>query len=327
MKVSILIPIYNAAPYISRCLLSVAEQSYQDIECILVDDCGNDNSIELAQKFIDNYKGIINFIILHHEKNKGVAAARNTCIEASTGDFIFFLDSDDVITVNCIEDLVALTKKYPDIDFVQGNTLDENGNISRLGWHIKLPEYCHDKEELEKNILSVVISSPWNKLIRKSFLTEHKLTFPEGIVHEDMFWCFFIAKYAKAVAYENKGTYIYYNNENSIITSISDKSRIHRYSSRLYASNVFCTDLHIEQKASKYQRLYVARNLISAMMDITALHSIAHWHVFWKHVIHLYTNHHRLTIWHHLLFVCMMPPLCLNRGWHWRIEQYLVNRC
>ena len=53
MKVSILIPIYNAAPYISRCLLSVAEQSYQDIECILVDDCGNDNSIELAQKFID----------------------------------------------------------------------------------------------------------------------------------------------------------------------------------------------------------------------------------------------------------------------------------
>ena len=96
MKVSIIIPIYNVAPYIKRCLQSVADQTYKDIECILIDDCGSDNSINLAKEFIYDYKGNILFTILHHEENKGLSAARNTGLRYAKGEYVYFLDSDDI---------------------------------------------------------------------------------------------------------------------------------------------------------------------------------------------------------------------------------------
>ena len=81
-KISILIPIYNVENYIIRCLNSVIEQTYRGpLECILVDDCGNDNSISLVKKFLDSYSGNVKFRILHHDHNRGLAAARNTAVE------------------------------------------------------------------------------------------------------------------------------------------------------------------------------------------------------------------------------------------------------
>ena len=76
MKISIVIPIYNSNEYIEECLMSIISQSYKgDIECLLIDDCGNDGTIRIVEHFIDNYKGNIKFIILHHSKNRGAAAA------------------------------------------------------------------------------------------------------------------------------------------------------------------------------------------------------------------------------------------------------------
>ena len=141
MKVSIIIPVYNVAPYIKRCLDSIVAQTFQNIECILVDDCGTDNSKEIVQQYIDNYQGYIQFKIIHHEKNLGLSGARNTGIRIATGEWLYFLDSDDAVTPNCISSLLALKDKYPDVDFVQGNLLDENGEISHYGFN-NIPEYC-----------------------------------------------------------------------------------------------------------------------------------------------------------------------------------------
>lgn len=328
MKVSILIPVYNVSQYIERCLQSVAEQTYKDIECILVDDCGTDNSIELAQKYIEEYQGGITYSILHHDMNQGQSAARNTALRHATGDFIYFLDSDDAITSDCIEMLMELVMKYPDADFAQGNFLDEKGDICKYGWRIQLPEYSNEHDDLEKIILSVVVTSACNKVIRRSFLTKHDLFFPEGIIHEDMYWSYFLAKYTKAATFINKGTYIYYINDNSTMTSISSQARIRRYSSRLFASKAFCADLDAKQKATKCQRLFVAGNLTCAMIEVAALHSLKHWSVFWRHVIRLYVNHTKLTFWQHLLFLFLMPPLCFPIGikrWYWRVQHYIVN--
>ena len=78
-SISIIIPIYNVEPYIASCLHSVMAQTYTgSIECILVDDCGQDDSIGVAKKVIANYQGPIRFHILHHEHNRGLSAARNT---------------------------------------------------------------------------------------------------------------------------------------------------------------------------------------------------------------------------------------------------------
>ena len=103
-KISIIIPIYNVAEYITECLQSVMRQTYKgEIECILVDDCGKDKSISVAEQLISDYKGQIEFRILHHEHNRGLSAARNTGTDAATGDYIYYLDSDDYISDDCIE--------------------------------------------------------------------------------------------------------------------------------------------------------------------------------------------------------------------------------
>ena len=329
MIVSIIIPVYNVSPYIERCLQSVINQTYTDIECILVDDCGSDNSIDLAQSFIDGYKGNITFSILHHTKNKGLSAARNTALRHAKGKYVYFLDSDDTITTDCIESLIAKALVYPDVDFVQGNILDERASISSYGWHAQLPEYCNNHEKLEKYIFFMVVTSAWNKLLKTSFLTEHQLFFPEGIIHEDMYWIFFLTKHVKAVSFVNKGTYLYYINPNSIITSIDPNVRIKRYSSRLYASEAFFADIDKEKSISRNRRLFIAGNLTSAMIEVAALHSLNHWCKFWHHVWKLYANHKNLTFWQHIFFLFLMPPLCFPigiKGWYWRVQKYIVNR-
>ena len=289
MKVSIIIPVYNVAKYIKRCLQSVTDQTYQDIECIVVDDCGNDNSIELAQEFIKGYHGTIEFKFLHHNHNKGQSAARNTGIRCAKGNYVFFLDSDDAILPDSIESLMALAIKYPQADFIQGNLVDETGNLSKYGWNDTLPEFCDNHNNLERYILSDVVFSACSKVIKTSFLTDNHLYFPEGIIHEDLYWTFFLAKFAKAVGFVNQGTYIYYINDNSTITNLFPEARIRRYSSRLIASEAFCADLDKEQHASRYQRLFIAGNLTSAMIEVAALHSLHHWYIFWRHVLKLTT--------------------------------------
>lgn len=329
MTVSIIIPVYNVSPYIERCLQSVVNQTYTDLECILVDDCGSDNSIDLAQAFIDGYMGNITFTILHHTKNKGLSAARNTALRHAKGEFVYFLDSDDTITPDCIESLIAKALEHPDVDFVQGNILDERADISSYGWHTLLPEYCDNHDKLEKYILFVVVTSACNKLLKLSFLTEHQLFFPEGIIHEDMYWNFFLTKYTRAVSFVNKGTYMYYINPNSIVTSIDNNMRIKRYSSRLYASEAFFADIDIEKNVSRNRRLFIAGNLTSAMIEVAALHSIKHWRTFWRHVWRIYSSHSRLTFWQHIFFLFLMPPLCFPigiKGWYWRVQKYIVNR-
>ena len=104
MKITIVVPVYNVEPYIEDCLKSVAEQTYKgDIECIIVDDCTPDGSCAIIEHFINEYNGSIDFKLLHHTKNRGLSAARNTGIGAATGEYIYFLDSDDEITPECIE--------------------------------------------------------------------------------------------------------------------------------------------------------------------------------------------------------------------------------
>ena len=112
MKVSIVIPIYNVSAYIENCLESVRKQIYQDLEVILVDDCGTDNSMEIVQEYLE-YHNFVEVKIIHHTHNRGLSAARNTGLEAATGDYVYFLDSDDALMEDCIFILVAPVEAQP----------------------------------------------------------------------------------------------------------------------------------------------------------------------------------------------------------------------
>lgn len=329
MVVSIIIPVYNVAPYIIRCLQSVASQTINDLECILVDDCGKDSSIELAQEFITNYHGNIKFSIVHHKHNYGLAAARNTGIRCSSGDFLYFLDSDDAIVPDCIETLILLFQQHPDTSFVQGNYLDEENHLGPYAFHKDIPQYIDEKKILDDLILCQIVTSSCNRLLPKKFIIENNLFFPEGILHEDLYWVYYLAKYAKAAAFTHKGLYIYYKNEGSIVTSTTNETRINRYTSRIFGAKSYFEDM-FQNGSTISQRQFFAVNLTSCLVELGAVNSFTHWSKFWLFVISVSLKCVKKTTWNRFLFLCcLMPPICFfaqRKNVRWKIQNDLLAR-
>lgn len=116
--VSIVVPVYNVESYIEECLQSVCSQTYENLEIICVDDVGNDRSMDVVRSFAVKDCRIK---IIEHDKNKGLAEARNTGLEHVSGDYVFFLDSDDWLSIDAIEKFVRSAKVgEPDIVVGQG---------------------------------------------------------------------------------------------------------------------------------------------------------------------------------------------------------------
>ena len=329
MIVSVIIPIYNSEKYIIRCLNSVVSQTINDLECILIDDCGNDNTLSLIEKYLKEYNGPKQFKVIRHQNNCGVATARNTGIKAASGTYLFFLDSDDAIVEDCIESLLNLYRAYPDIVMAQGNAMDENGEISTYGCHENVPEYINKKEDILFYLLSKLTSVPWNRLIKKSFVIKNSLFFLDGKVHEDMLWTYFVAKYADAIAYTNKSTYIYYTNANSIMTSNSTNQQILRYTSRLDESKIYIHDIRSSNNSNKYQRQYLAVNLLSCLTELNQLKSMKQWIHFWAEAIKIgIPVFNKITLARLCFYICLLPPICFLAGTdkiRWRIQKAIIS--
>lgn len=206
-KVSIIIPVYNVAPYIADCLRSVLAQTHSTLEIILVNDSTPDDSMEQAAPWIEKLQERFDVQMVNHTKNRGLSAARNTGMEVATGDWIYFLDSDDEITPNCIGLLVAKAAEHPDVDFVIGE-------ISYVGTSWRFPLKCDSYVAGNEHILHDYTTykwymMAWNRLYKKDYLQQYKLTFKEGLLHEDELFSFQVATTARAMAAVYEETYIY----------------------------------------------------------------------------------------------------------------------
>ena len=227
MKITIIIPVYNVEPYIEDCLKSVAAQTYNgDIECIIVNDCTPDNSCAIIEEFIGKYNGNIKFKLLHHKENRGLSAARNTGIYAATGEYIYFLDSDDEITSNCIA-LLSAPLKEKKYDFVIGDYCVVGADRNNF------PSILVTEDEMPTNtsIRKSYFAYKWyvmavNKLYNAKFVKQEKLLFKEGIIHEDDLWSFQLACLAQTMYIVREETYIYKIRNNSITTSTPIGKRI-----------------------------------------------------------------------------------------------------
>jgi len=221
MKVSIVIPVYNVEPYIEACLQSVANQTLTEgVECLIVDDCGTDRSVAIAERFIEEYHGNIAFAILHHEHNRGLSAARNTGIRSATGEYLFFLDSDDRITSDCIESFDRLFREYPNVDYIQGSYVSVR-DLSKF-WDIPFPEYTTNRKLIKSSMLDydTIPVNAQNRMVRHELIIDNQLFFKEGIIHEDNLWTFFLSKYVMSMAYNRHPSYIYTINPDSITSKI-----------------------------------------------------------------------------------------------------------
>lgn len=223
-KISIIVPVYNVSQYITKCLDSVYGQTYKNIELILVDDCGSDDSMTIVQDYLASHVSI-DANIISHQKNRGLSAGRNSGMEKALGEYVYFLDSDDYITPDCIEALVKPlnNKKY---DVVVGDYQYSNGEKSDLKLH---NEELSDKQILDSYANGLWYVMAWNKLCRKDFLLANNLTFEEGYLHEDVIWSFKLACKAQSMYVINKVTYNYLVRSSSIMTSMSIEHDVNVY--------------------------------------------------------------------------------------------------
>lgn len=177
--ISVIVPVYNGERYLSACIESVLAQSYADTELIIVDDGSTDSSGTIADRYARDYSGIK---VIHCE-NGGMSAARNVGIEASTGEYVYFLDSDDMMHP---EALACLFQAFEDmgVDLVIGSAvIGETYNIKRthnMAYSLMLPE------EVIKNSLyqNGILHAPWGKLYKKNLLD--KVRFTNGLCYEDL---------------------------------------------------------------------------------------------------------------------------------------------
>ena len=130
-SISIIMPVFNVELFIEECLKSIMSQTYTNVECIIVDDCGSDKSIEIAKSVVSNYKGEIEFKFLRNEVNSGISVSRNSGIKEAKGDFLFFIDSDDRLFPDSLQILVDKAKYYQEVDLVQGNCKSEDEKKTR----------------------------------------------------------------------------------------------------------------------------------------------------------------------------------------------------
>lgn len=214
---------YQVEQYLAICLKSITDQTMTDgVECILVDDCGSDRSLFIAKDFIEHYQGNVLFRIVEREKNGGLSAARNSGIDVASGEYVYFLDSDDEITPNCLEIMWSLVEKYGKVNLVQGAFFEDEKYANSIS-NIKFPEFCTCQAEIKTFLLQYLgdIVGAQSRLIKLSFLKEHHLYFEEGVIHEDNLWTFFLSKYVRTMAYCDVCTYYHRYNPNSITGNVN----------------------------------------------------------------------------------------------------------
>lgn len=220
--ISIIIPVYNVAPYIEKCLETVISQSYENLEIILVDDCGSDNSMDIVRDFCSSHIG--NFVLLNHERNRGLSVARNTGVKHAKGDYLFFLDSDDELPKDAIRNFVQYLNKHGDADFLIGDYIIE-GDFNYMP--LMTPVVLEGKE----NIICSYLKGEWyimacGKLISRCFFEEHNLWFVEGRLHEDDLFSFYLALGASKMITLQENVYKYIIRNGSITTAKKEKNYV-----------------------------------------------------------------------------------------------------
>lgn len=223
-SISIIIPVYGVTLYVERCLRSVINQTYKGpLECIVIDDCGPDDSMDKVQRLIDDYTGDIEFRIITHEKNKGLSEARNTGIRAAKGEYLYFLDSDDEISIYTMELMAAKVAEHPGVDMVMADYYLPVPYDSNIKYH--KGDYIEGLENCKKALLRPGLLPDYahNKLIRKDFIIDKNLFFEPNLLHEDNLWKWILAKHVESIALLHHSLYIYYMNPSSILTTYNPK--------------------------------------------------------------------------------------------------------
>ena len=213
-KISVIIPVYQVESYLKKCIDTVIEQTYQNIEIILIDDGSKDNCPQICEEYAQKDTRIK----VIHKENEGLSEARNVGIENATGEYLFFVDSDDWVDTDILGHLYKIM-------------LDTKSDIVECQYEKAYQERTIAKQEKEtvqvieaKQALENLITEScgnhvvtWNKLYKKEIFSG--IRFPKGKLHEDEFTTYKLLYQANCIAVTSLKLYYYRQRENSIITT------------------------------------------------------------------------------------------------------------
>ncbi len=222
--VSIIIPVYNVEKYIQKCLESVVNQSYSNIEIIIIDD----GSLDKSNLIYTEFALLDPRIQVHKKTNGGLSSARNLGIEKAVGKYIFFVDSDDYIDSLSVEKLVGISEENG-LDMLRGRyttCYDQSPKI------YEEQKFIETKVQLGINYLNLNLKKnsykpmAWLYFYKLEFLRNYKLKFKEGRLHEDEEFTLRALYYAKKVLDTNYNIYYYLIREESITTKKDKRKNI-----------------------------------------------------------------------------------------------------
>lgn len=214
VKISVIIPVYNTGKYLKRCLESIINQNFEEMEIIIVNDCSTDNSLEIINYYMKQDNRII---LINKEKNEGISVVRNSAIKIAKGKYIFQIDSDDWVEQNYFRDMYdkAIEEKA---DIVISDFYKDFDN-DQIFYMKDQEEYIERNiEVLKKIFLFKAYPSVWNKLIRTKLYKENNTFYPEKIsMGEDLCVSSKLIYFSKKIVKNNKAYYHYVQNPKSAV--------------------------------------------------------------------------------------------------------------
>lgn len=255
--ISIIVPVYNVDRYLDKCVKSIFNQTYKNLEIILVDDGSSDKSPEMC----DRYAALDKRVNVIHQKNGGLADARNRGLEVSNGEYVIFVDSDDYINENMCEVISEYINDYPDVIVTDGIAVGCHINLSHP--HLQIGYLYNGKEYLKECLTGGNLAMEvWLNVYKRSFLIQNRLKFKTGILHEDEQFTPRVLLKAERVVYTGTAHYHYIIRENSITTKKDQRKN----AQDLYAICLELTNIYeeIEDKELKnYLNDYLVCNYLS----------------------------------------------------------------
>ena len=249
IKISVVIPVYGVEKYIRQCLESIINQTYKNLEIIVVNDATKDNSMKIVEEYLSDER-----IKIINQENSGVSIARNKGIEEARGEYIAIIDSDDWIELNTFKDLMEIIEDKEDIIVFDFYKFDEvTQKIKKKTTTIE--EFKNNIPEDKKYLISMYGSESCNKLYRREFLKKFNIKY-EKMLYEDVFWKIETFLQAEKIKITGKRYYYYRNGRvNSTMWKTSQKDNDNEFIKKqkeAYEKMIELLDNFLEKNNKKF---------------------------------------------------------------------------
>ena len=225
MKISFIIPVYKVEQYLSQCVNSITEQTYRDVEVVLVDDGSPDECPALC----DELAAKDSRIVVIHKENGGLSDARNAGLKKATGDYVVFIDGDDFWTRNdSLQKLVTIASEHKELDFIGFNCNYYYPDSNKMTAWVPYVDELAKPTDKNKVIVALVKSGTFPmsaclKLLKRDFLIDNELFFKKGQIAEDIPWFINVLDATSNCCFVNEYIYAYRQNVAGSITKVSGR--------------------------------------------------------------------------------------------------------